>query len=684
MANSIESQIRHLQRGIDDLATRLAEPATDAKAVAGDAVAELATALEELRAAHQQAEFERSHFESIVESAGDAIVAIDHDQRIFLFNRAASEMFGWSAAEIVGRPLAVVLPDVIDGHEELVSGFADESDLERRRGTRPTLELTRRNGDEFPAEITVSKVRLDERWAFTAVITDVTVRERALQELRFADEFNRRVIAALDALVVVLDPDGRILVFNGACERATGFAFSEVEGRQITEVLIPPDERSQVGGVFDELAGGQSESTFENDWLTAAGGRRRIRWSNAVLVDESGQVTHVIGTGIDVTHERELEQQLIVTQQFEAIGQLAGAVAHDFNNLLSIMQGHLELLSDSDRLPPSVSDRASSIAAAVMRGKALIANLTDISRHDEPPSPIVHLNDSTTALGRILSDILGPDVSLVLELGAEPDLVRIDPTRVEQVLLNLVLNACDAMADGGQVTIATRSQPDADGTAPGLMLTVTDSGSGMDAATRARAFEPFFTTKGSRSGTGLGLASTRLIVESAGGRVSAESQPGQGTTVSVWLPLTDERDSRTELGAAVDGAEVGDGATDAARATILLVDDEAELLDVVRDMLEGAGHQVFTASNAASAMAVAEEHGDELDVLVTDVVMPGQDGTALADALVARLPDLAVIFMTAYAEPEHQQQSEHQNRPFLRKPFSRGALLAEVRAARRR
>ncbi|MGZ4681003.1 MAG: PAS domain S-box protein [Acidimicrobiales bacterium] len=622
--------------------------------------------------------------ESIVESASDAIVAMDQQQRVVLFNTAATEMFGWSADEILGRPLTVLLPESGADHERLVEGFAEEAALSRRMGTRPTLQAARRNGESFAAEITVSKIRLDHHWVFTAIVRDVTEREQALKELEYAEEFNRRVVGMLDALVVVLDREGRIIVFNGACERATGFSFADVAGRHL-DLLLPPEARQPVGRVFEDLLSGRRESTFENDWLTSTGGRRRIRWSNSLLLDESGEVTQVIGTGIDITHERDLEQQIIAAQRLEALGQLSGAIAHDFNNLLSIMQGHLELLMDLEGLPPGARDRTDSIATALKRGQALIANLTAIVRHEPQSSPVIRLNEATTALGRLLSDIVGPDISLLLELEASPDLVRIDPTQLEQVLLNLVLNACAAISDSGVVIIATRSGAGRDGATPGVHLTITDTGSGMEPATRGRAFEPFFTTKGPHAGTGLGLTSTKLIVEAAGGVVSAESESGVGTAISIWLPVveagTDHIERREPPADEVEQPELA--GPPSGIATILVVDNEPELLDVVCDMLEAAGYRTLTATGASAAIDLVQERVTDIDLLLTDVVMPGQDGVALADVLQDHLPNLQVVFMTAHAGPDRSHEPGEPVRHLLHKPFSRNALLTEVRQALR-
>jgi PAS domain S-box-containing protein len=634
---------------------------------------------ESLTPAEREVAVAALRLDSIVEAASDAIVATDHTQRIILCNRAARDLFGWTSAELLGQPLALLLPSSGDDHDpvagdRVVRGFADEPAPSRHIAFTPGMLATRKSGEQFPAEVTVSEVRVDDRWVFTTMIRDVTDRERARREQHFAEELNRRVIATLDALVVVLDPQGHILVFNEACERATGFSFDDLAGRPLSEALLPAETSYRIEDIFAELIA-EHETKVENEWLTASGDLLRIRWSNTVLTDDAGEVTHLIGTGLDVTHEYELERQMVVTTRLEALGQLAGAVAHDFNNLLSIMQGHLELLGDTDGLPGPAADRVDKIGAALARGKALVANLTALGRHERAGEPAVALNEATVALDRMLADMLGPQITLGLDLAAEPDRVPVDATGIEQVLLNLVLNACDAMPDGGRVTIATRSAA-ADDT-PGVLLTVTDTGVGMDRATRERIFDPFFTTKGPGSGTGLGLASTRMIVEAVGGSVTAESGLGAGTTVSVWLPCA----PTAPRSPAVRGPAPEPPRPEPTGRTILVVDDEADLLEVVRDMLVGRDHRILSASGAAAALAVAGGCDGGIDLLLTDIVMPGRSGIELAEDLAVRYPSLAVVFMTAHLDPASAISVGGATPTLLSKPFTRVELHRVVDAA---
>lgn len=472
--------------------------------------------------------------DAIVGSASDGIVSIDHHHRIVLFNRAAEELFGWSADEALGQPLSTIVPpDVADRHDAFVEQFASEQGNWRAMGARPPLVVLRRDGEPFPAEITISNARIDDHWVQTAIIRDVTAQQGTLRELRRADEFGRRVIASLDALVVVLDRDLKVVMFNAACERVTGHLFDDLVGRDLVELVVAADERDGYRARLRRVFTSGGTTTHEADWLTATGTRRRMRWTYAALHDESGEVLHVIGTGVDVTRERQLERQMVAAERLELLGQLAGGIAHDLNNVLAIIAGHVELLGDTDGLPGTARARVDSISAALRRAVGLVENLTTAKIEESAPPALLSVNAAVDSLAQLLAGVLGPTIELDLDLGASTDLVAIDPTRLEQVLLNLVLNARDAMPGGGRVTVSTRSDAAAAGPAT-LHLAVSDTGEGMDDEALAHAFEPFFTTK--ESGTGIGLATAELIIRSASGTMEATSAPAAGTTVAISLP----------------------------------------------------------------------------------------------------------------------------------------------------
>lgn len=489
---------------------------------------------ESLTPAEQTIKSASLRLEAIVESASDGIISIDHDERIILYNRAAEELLGWPAAEMLGQPLSRILPhEVATRHSAFIEEFVSELGAWRPMGERPSIMILNRDGETFPAGITISNARIDDHWVQTAIIRDETLQHAADHELRRAEEFSRRVIASLDALVLVLDRDLHVVVFNAACGRVTGFRSQDVRGDDLVERLVPADERDRFRARLADLLGQGRPVAYEGDWITVTGARRRIRWTFAPLDDEATTAAHIIGTGIDVTRERELEHQVESGERFDLLGQLAGGIAHDFNNVLGIIGGHLELLLETDGLPASARSRAESIGAALRRATGLVENLTTMKLEAAPRPAPVSINAVIASFAELLGGVLGPSIDLELDLHATTDLVAIEPNRLEQVLLNLVLNARDAMLGAGRVTIATTSDRPVDGTAT-LHLDVTDTGEGMDDDALAQAFEPFFSTKS--KGTGIGLATTALIVRAAGGAITATSSPGIGTTMHISLP----------------------------------------------------------------------------------------------------------------------------------------------------
>ena len=400
-----------------------------------------------------------------------------------------------------------------------------------------TVTAVRRDRSRFPIEVTISRAHIDGHPISTGLIRDVTEARRARRELQFATEFNQRIVDTLDALVIVFDVRGRVIVFNHACERATGFRLADLTSGEVAEqLLVPADEIPGTrASLVPLLTGEVDRTTVESGWRTKDGGLRRIRWSNTALTDDDGTVTHVIGTGIDVTHERALETQLENSQRLELLGQLAAGVAHDLNNMLTVTQGQLEFLGETEELPSSVLPRLEAMASALRRANALVANLSTTGSRSVTHGGTIHAHEVITSLVRLMEDSLGRDIDLQLDLAALDDNVAIDDTRFEQVLLNLIVNARDALGGSGHVTVAARTarMPDGSG-AGGFLLTVTDDGPGMDASTLERAFEPFFTTK--PAGGGLGLATSAMVVDAAGGSIWADSDGSSGTTMSVWLP----------------------------------------------------------------------------------------------------------------------------------------------------
>jgi CheY-like chemotaxis protein len=382
--------------------------------------------------------------------------------------------------------------------------------------------------------------------------------------------------------------------------------------------------------------------------------------------------------GHDVTEQRRLEQQLRHAQKMEAISRLAGGVAHDFNNVLTALHGYAEVLTRS--LVPGSREHgaADHIQRAARRASSLTEQLLVFTRQKPHEPRIIALNDVVTAMAALLRRIIGEDIELVLKLAKERLRVRVDPTQLEQVLLNLAVNARDAMVRGGKLTVETAAA-DWDR----VRLSVHDAGAGMTPETRLRAFEPFFTTKEVGKGTGLGLSIVYGVVVQNGGTIAVDSAPGQGSTFHIHLPRINEPIEEAPLPLPLPATAVPPANDSPAgeRETILLVEDDEDVRDFVHLVLSAAGYQVLLAPNGVAAIGVADQHPGEIHLLLSDLIMPQMNGLLLVQRLRPARPRMRVLHMSGYpGENLHRQGELPEGVPFLQKPFSSDALTAAVRA----
>jgi signal transduction histidine kinase len=390
--------------------------------------------------------------------------------------------------------------------------------------------------------------------------------------------------------------------------------------------------------------------------------------------DPEGRLTHFVGLQTDVTERRHLEDQLRQAQKMEAVGTLAGGVAHDFNNMLTVVNGYsdqvLRKLGPQDPLRQKVEE----IRRAGERAGALTRQLLAFSRKQVLAPRVIDLNAVVTGLEKMLRRLIGEHIDMVMVPGRDLTRVKVDPGQVEQVLMNLVVNARDALPAGGRIRLETENvtvrAEDAcrvAGLRPGsyVLLTVSDDGVGMDAATLSHVFEPFFTTKPAGKGTGLGLSTVYGIVKQSGGYVGVASAPGQGATFRVYLPATDEP-------LAASGPDEARSARAARAATVLVVEDDATVRALVCASLADAGYRVLEARHAGEALELAERYKGPIDLVLTDLVMPQMDGRELARRVTAARPQVRALFMSGYAEPDLLHGIP--DGCFLAKPFTMDAL----------
>jgi len=384
----------------------------------------------------------------------------------------------------------------------------------------------------------------------------------------------------------------------------------------------------------------------------------------------------------EMEHRRELEEQLIQAQKMEAMGRLAGGVAHDFNNLLTVILGYNEMLREQVKGDAMAADFSEEVLRASERASALTSQLLAFSRRQENAPQLVDLNPTVQHIDRMLRRIIGEDIRVEVRLAAELSPVKVDPSQMDQVIMNLAVNARDAMPRGGDLTLETANVDLTEeyaakhlGVRPGpyVMLAVSDTGTGMDAATRARIFEPFFTTKEQGKGTGLGLSIVYGIVKQNGGEIRVYSEPGQGTVFKVYLPVAS---------ASEPAPAAWSEATDAPQCTetILLVEDEQQVRTLTRTVLDRQGYRILEAATPVEALRLLREHPEPIDLLLTDIVMPQMSGMDLAKEAAAVRPGIRVLYMSGYTDNSVVAQGMiSAQAPFLPKPFTQAGLQRKVR-----
>ena len=514
-------------------------------------------------------------------------------------------------------------------------------------------------------------------------------RKQALLDLNAERDFTAAVLNTAGALVVVLDRDGRIIRFNRMCQQVTGYTFDEVKNRFLWELLLTPEEKEPVKAVFQQLRSGSFPQYHENFWVGKAGERRLIAWSNTCLANARGEVEHVIGTGIDVTEQRraedalrQSEERLRQAQKMEAVGRLAGGVAHDFNNQLVVVMGYCELLLREMRPDDPLRSPIEEILRAARRSETLTSGLLTFSRKQIMHPRVINVNDVIGDLRDMLTRIIGEDVRLRVTSGKGLGNVQVDRGLFEQAVMNLAVNARDAMPRGGNLSILTANKAFGEAYAAAhpelaagryVMIAVRDTGVGMDAETLRQIFDPFFTTKPVGQGTGLGLPMVYGFVKQSGGHITVASKPGKGTVVRLYLPRVEAAVERPQVPARRTLENLG-------TETVLLVEDDAAVRTLVTRVLGKGGYNVLTAASPREAAAISEGHPGTLDLLITDLVMPEMDGAELARELRAGRPDMKVLFISGYTKDVMVQRGVlDEGVRLLTKPFGLEALAQAVR-----
>jgi len=502
-------------------------------------------------------------------------------------------------------------------------------------------------------------------------------------EVRFR-QISRQLMLQIQRMpmaYLLFDADFRLIDWNPAAEMIFGYCKEEVLGiAPPYKEFVPLEFSTNVEALLSRIRHGDMVAHSINENVTKGGRRITCEWINTPLEDDAGQFNGYLSLAQDITERRQLEEQVRQSQKMEAIGKLAGGIAHDFNNLLTIILGYCDVLQDNLGASDPLCELVHEIRTAGMRAAGMTRQLLAFSRKQMLVPSVLSLNKLLADMEKMLSRLIGEDVDLAFRPAANLWMVRVDPGQMEQIVMNLIVNARDAMPQGGHLTIETanvelddsyaRAQPDA---RPGqyVLLTISDTGCGMDRSVSARIFEPFFSTKG-EMGTGLGLATVYGIVKQSEGHVTVLSEPGRGSTFKVYLP----RDAQSAP------SEVASTAVEKRRGTetLLLVEDEDSVRALARMTLQRQGYKVLEARHGGEALLLCERHPEPIHLLATDVVMPQMSGRELAERLLPLRPEMKVLYMSGYMDDAIVRHGLlDASVPFLQKPYTPAALATKVR-----
>jgi PAS domain S-box-containing protein len=611
-------------------------------------------------------------------SIGDGVITTDREGKIQMMNGVAARLTGYSEAEARGQNIERIFRIVNEASRKTV-----EDPVRRvlRSGEVVGLAnhtvLISKTGTDIPIDDSGSPIRGSDGKANGVVLVfrDVSERKRA-------EETARRLAAIVensDDAIIGKTLDGVVTSWNQGAERLFGYSASEMVGSPISRT-IPSEYADDMTQILGRIRTGELVEHHQTERLTKDGRRIAVSLTVSPIRDEERHVIGASKIARDVTRERQLEEMLRQTQKMEAVGRLAGGIAHDFNNLLNVILGYAATLES--RLPAGdpLQKSVTPILRAAERAASLTGQLLVFSRKQVTQLQVLNLNALVQDMMEMLQRLIEEDIDLAVALDPSLGLVKADPGQLNQIVMNLALNARDAMPTGGKLAIQTqnivREREDLGrrGIRPAgkyAVLIVTDSGSGMDEQTKSHIFEPFFTTKESGKGTGLGLATVHGIVQQHGGWIDVYSELNHGAIFRVYLPVVD--------GASIEFAPPVDEPVPRRTGNILLVEDEAVNRMLAEDVLSEAGHQVISAGNGRAALRLLEQHPDRIDLLITDVVMPEMGGPELAAHLASSRPGLAILYMSGYTDHAllHRGVIE-QGTAFLQKPFLPEALLKKV------
>ncbi len=626
---------------------------------------------------------DEARLRTVLDTAVDGVILIEATGIVTMFNPACERMFGYDAEEVIGRNVRMLMPPPYrEEHDGYLAAY-HRTGVQKIIGIGREVLGQRKDGTTFPLNLSVGEAKLEDGPIYVGILHDLT-------QARAADQALREAMARLEAVVdtavdgvILIDADGTVRMFNPACERLFGYRADEMIGRNVKLLMPTPFHEQHDGylanyhrtgerkiiGIGREVLGLRKDgTTFPMD----------------LSVGEARQEGAPMFVGVihDLTERKRTEEQLVQAQKMEAVGQLSGGIAHDFNNLLTVIIGNAEFLSTTLKVRPDLKKMAEHIVAAGERGAELTQRLLAFSRRQTLQPTKMDCNRMIETLQKLLRRTLREDIEIRSMLDPALEAAFADAAQLESAILNLALNAQDAMPEGGTLTIHTANVPlDAEyrqhhpevPEGQYVVIAVTDDGVGMPPSVLERVFEPFFTTKDVGKGSGLGLSMVYGFVKQSNGHVSIYSEPGLGTTVRLYLPAAPGGEARIETLAAEAGGAGG-------RETVLVAEDDPFVRSYAIACLTGLGYNALAAADGHEALAELAR-GTAIDLLFTDIVMPGGiSGWDLATKAKALRPDLKVLFTSGYAvETLVLRGRATEGTALLNKPYRQAELARRLR-----
>ena len=617
-------------------------------------------------------------YAKMIQSSPDAITLRTLPERRYVeVNEGFTRLTGYTAEEVIGKT-----PTELNLWVEQVTRAATLKTLERKGQVHEEeFKFRTKAGEIRYGRLSAVRVELNGEPFMLSLTHDITNQKRAEKAVRQSEADLLSLVRDAPYGIYHVDVDGRLLQVNPALQKMLGYeSEAELLRRNMTmDVYCDPNSRLRL---VNEYWDKKDFREVETRWKRKDGRIIEVRLTGRTVQNEKGRLAYFEVFAEDVTERRSLERQFLQAQKMDAIGRLAGGIAHDFNNLLAVILGHSEILREQGGEQPKLQKSAEAINRAAERAAGLTMQLLALSRKQVVEPKVVDVNAALVEMEKMARRVIREDIKLTMKLDQRVGRIKVDPGQLDQVLMNLVVNARDAMPNGGELVLHTATAEFDEtyvkhhlGTSPGeyVMVAVSDTGTGMDVATLSHIFEPFFTTKEKGKGTGLGLSTVYGIVKQAGGHIVPYSEPGQGTTMKIYFPR-------------VEGDQAAEGTTKAAKAIprgtegVLIVEDEAALRELTHSILSESGYTVFEASGLEQATQIIRGNGAKVSLLLTDVVMPGTGGKELAKQLKELQPELKVMFMSGYADEVITHNGNFaEGSVLIQKPFTKRALLTKIR-----